>query len=199
MGENDESSAVEEIIRAIPANSTNKRSWTTSGFLIASWSLADMPNNGLNDRWAENRARASLVTKFFSNGIPTTADLTDLSQYGDERAMFFGVDRELEIDDVAEFKQGFSVAKFSNLRSDGGTVPSVNNPDTDIPFLRAAEAYLTFAEATLRAGGSSSEALNAFNAIRERANVNTYSSIDINAVLDEKAREFFFESQRRTD
>ncbi|MEG1586974.1 MAG: RagB/SusD family nutrient uptake outer membrane protein, partial [Bacteroidales bacterium] len=73
------------------------------------------------------------------------------------------------------------------------------SPDTDVPFLRAAEAYLTFAEATLRAGGSEAEALEAVNEIRQRSNAMPFGNLDLDKVLDEKAREFFFEGHRRTD
>ena len=69
----------------------------------------------------------------------------------------------------------------------------------DIPFMRKAEAYLTYAEATLRAGGSQDEALKAVNELRARANTKLFTSIDLNKVLDEKSREFFFEGHRRTD
>ena len=85
------------------------------------------------------------------------------------------------------------------LRADGGATSDPKFPDTDVPFLRAAEAYLTFAEAALRGGGSPSEALAAVNALRERAGASPLNNIDLNTVLDEKAREFFFEAQRRTD
>lgn len=62
-----------------------------------------------------------------------------------------------------------------------------------------AEAYLTFAEATLRAGGSEADALNAVNELRKRANASPLAAITLDMVLDEKAREFYFEGQRRTD
>ena len=75
----------------------------------------------------------------------------------------------------------------------------MKSPDTDIPYLRLGEAYLTYAEATLRAGGSNGEALDAVNTLRERAGAEPLRAVDIDVVLDEKAREFFFEGHRRTD
>ena len=71
----------------------------------------------------------------------------------------------------------------------------------DFPLFRLAEANLTFAEATLRAGGSKAEAVNAINELRNRAKATTIgeSDLTLNFILDEKSREFYFEAQRRVD
>lgn len=202
MADNDAGSpnnAKDEIILPIAANSTSTRSWTTSFFAIASTHMMDMPDFGMTDGWSGNRARKALVEKFFPNGVPGNADLTDLSTVGDERALFFAKDRTMEITAVDQFTQGFSVAKFTNKAVDPNYPTDSKYPDTDIPFLRTAEAYLTYAEASLRAGGNQAEALDAVNTLRLRANAELFTSIDLDKVLDEKAREFFFEGQRRTD
>ena len=202
MADNDAgypNNAKEEIILPIAAHSINTRAWTTSFFLIASTHMGDMPAYGMSDGWAGNRARKALVDKFFPNGIPGNADLTDLSTLRDERAMFFAADRTIEIEIAEEFSQGLSVSKFSNLPVDPTYPTDLKSPDTDVPFLRLSEAYLTYAEATLRAGGSTSEALDAVNILRARAGADELQSIDIDVVLDEKSREFFFEGHRRTD
>ncbi|MGL4293204.1 MAG: RagB/SusD family nutrient uptake outer membrane protein [Bacteroidales bacterium] len=202
MADNDAGSpnnAKDEIILPIAAHSINTRAWTTSFFVIASTHMMDMPDFGMTDGWSGNRARQTLVEKFFPNGIPGDADLNDLSTIGDQRALFYAKDRTLDIKAVDQFTQGLSVAKFTNKTVDPGYPTDSKFPDTDIPFLRVAEAYLTYAEATLRAGGSQAEALNAVNELRERANAVPFSSIDLDRVLDEKAREFFFEGHRRTD
>ena len=52
---------------------------------------------------------------------------------------------------------------------------------------------------TCNNGGNQAEALDAVNTLRLRANAEPFTSIDLDKVLDEKAREFFFEGQRRTD
>ena len=61
-----------------------------------------------------------------------------------------------------------------------------------------------YAEATLRggSGGNMGTALGYVNAIRERAYGNTsgdVSTIDLNFILDERARELSWEFTRRTD
>ncbi|MEG1616481.1 MAG: RagB/SusD family nutrient uptake outer membrane protein [Bacteroidales bacterium] len=204
MADNDQigmNTARQEIILPIAADGVRTRSWSTTFFLIASTHTEGMLAWGMSDGWGGNRARASLIKKFFPNGeVPGNADDKDLTTGGDDRAMFFAKDRTVEIDKVSNFNEGWSVAKFSNNTVDPNIKTSDPKfPDTDVPFFRAAEAYLTYAEATLRAGGSQAEALDAVNELRTRANTYPLSSVTIESVLDEKAREFYFEGHRRTD
>lgn len=72
-------------------------------------------------------------------------------------------------------------------------------PDTDIPFLRVAEAYLTKAEAMGRQGnwGSAKDLLN--TTIRARANAKPLETLDEDVMLDEWCREFYCEGRRRMD
>lgn len=204
MGDNNGSSvnkAPQEIILPIASDGIKTKSWGSSLFLIASTRTSGMPNWGSTEGWGGNRARSALVKKFFPGGnIPSGAMATpSTTGAADKRALFFIDDRTLEIENVEIFKQGYSVMKFNNARADGNSPGDTQFPDMDVPFLRVAEAYLTYAEATLRAGGSSNDALNAVNAIRTRANATAITSINLDGVLDEKAREFYFEGHRRTD
>ncbi len=72
-------------------------------------------------------------------------------------------------------------------------------PDTDIPFLRVAEAYLTKAEAMGRQGnwGTAKDLLN--TTIRARANAKPLETLDEDVMLDEWCREFYCEGRRRMD
>jgi hypothetical protein len=148
------------------------------------------------------RARKALVDKFFPNGnVPMAGVETDMVQVArDDRALFFaGGDRTVKIEKVGTFKEGLSVSKWSNVRSDGVASRDPMYVDTDIPFLRTAEAYLTLAEATLRSGGVAKNALDAVNVLRLRAGATELDAITLDRVLDERAREFYFEGHRRTD
>ena len=60
---------------------------------------------------------------------------------------------------------------------------------------------MTFAEATARQNGGTATgaAADAINDIRERANTTTKSSYTMNEILDEWAREFYYEGRRRID
>jgi hypothetical protein len=67
--------------------------------------------------------------------------------------------------------------------------------------MRAAEAYLTYAEALTRQNGGTvtAEAKTYIDAIRSRANAQINASYTLNDILDEWAREFFYEGRRRVD
>ncbi len=89
-----------------------------------------------------------------------------------------------------------------------------NNPDnygidatatfaeTDYPVIRLAEIYLTAAEAYVRGNvGNQAEALEYVNYIRLRAGINPWNAAEltVNNLLDERARELYWENNRRTD
>ena len=192
--------APKEIIYPIAADGVKTKNWGSSIFLIDATRTDGMPTWGTTGGWGGNRARATLVKKFFPDGnVPESSDLT--IQANDDRALFYSIDRKLYISDVTKFKEGISVQKFWNLRADGGTTGDIEFPDTDVPFMRAAEAYLTYAEAVVR-GASPIDgytALQAINEIRDRANAKQLITIDKDVILDEWAREFYFEGRRRTD
>jgi hypothetical protein len=73
----------------------------------------------------------------------------------------------------------------------------------DMPLFRLAEQYLIYTEAVTRGGsGNAVLALEYFNKLRERAYGNALgnvSAINIDLILDERAREFYWEGFRRTD
>lgn len=204
MGDNKGSAvnkAPDEIILPIASDGIKTRSWGSSLFLIASTRTSGMPNWGSTEGWGGNRARAALVKKFFPDGtIPSNA-MTTPSTTGaaDKRALFFIEERTLEIENVEIFKQGYSVMKFNNARADNASPSDTQFPDMDVPLLRVAEANLIYAEALLRSGGSNAEALKAVNELRRRADAQEYTTISLDRILDEKAREFYFEGHRRTD
>jgi hypothetical protein len=104
----------------------------------------------------------------------------------------------------ATFKDCWAVLKFTGVKSTAKTpAESVGSdphfPDTDIPLLRLAEAYMIKAEAALRQGNNG-EALSIVNdVIRARANANPLPSINEATMCDEWCREFYCEGRRRTD
>lgn len=77
--------------------------------------------------------------------------------------------------------------------------------DTDYPVIRLAEIYLTAAEAILRGGGgSTADALKYVNFVRQRAGLTEGSiwseaNLTLENILDERARELYWENCRRTD
>jgi len=198
--------APQEIIYPIAADGIKTNGYGNSLFLVASTHTGDgnMPNWGSTAGWGGNRARATLVSKFFPGGnVPTAADLTIAA--GDDRAMLLSTGRTVVVSKVTDFTKGLSVTKFSNVRFDGKAASDPQFTDMDIPFMRASEAYLTYAEANLRSTtGTVANALSAINAVRTRSHAVALVNITkdkngLDVVLDEWSREFFFEGRRRMD
>lgn len=216
MADNDENpETLKEIILPIRQDGVKTRSWGGSLYLIAATHANGMPSWGTSEQWAGVRARKALVDKFFENrGLVAPVGVGQeemIAVAKDDRALFYSggnitddkgtkdQDRTLEVESKTTFTSGFSVVKWNNLRSDGEAAHNPQYVDTDIPLFRLAEAYLIFAEATLRNGGVEQDALDAVNDLRLRANAQELQMINLDLILDEKAREFYFEGQRRTD
>jgi hypothetical protein len=69
-------------------------------------------------------------------------------------------------------------------------------------MFRLADVYLMYAECAVRGSGNTGTALTYVNYLRERAYGNaTYnlSALDLNDIIDERARELHWECTRRTD
>ena len=110
------------------------------------------------------------------------------------------------------FDSCWAICKWTNLYSsefdadlrpldDGHNAPQ-HDPqfmDTDVPIMRAAEAYLTRAEARMRQGKP--EALDDINMVRGRAHTTLFTAADLteDEMLDEWLREFYHEGRRRID
>ncbi|MEZ4809413.1 MAG: RagB/SusD family nutrient uptake outer membrane protein [Allomuricauda sp.] len=73
--------------------------------------------------------------------------------------------------------------------------PTDRNHFKNIMIYRLAETYLIGAEAHMMLGNNA-KALEYINAVRNRANAASITSIDLQAILDERARELAFEGQR---
>ena len=156
---------------------------------------------GVNGGWAGNRTRKNLPLLF---PTPTSGF--------DTRAMFFTNGQSLEINDLTVFTEGYGVTKWRNKTSTGanGSDPQQIFADTDFPLFRLGDVYLMYAEAVLRGGngGTQTQALAYVNLLRDRAYGNTGGSTDgrittsdltTNFILDERARELYWEGSRRTD
>lgn len=125
-----------------------------------------------------------------------------VSNSNDDRKMFFTEGQTLEITDVSQFTQGYAIAKYRNVDRAGNPGKDLTFPDTDFPMFRLADAYLMYAEATLRGGnGDQGLALDYVNNVRNRAGAGniTTDELTLDFLLDERARELHWECHRRTD
>ncbi|MBO7371076.1 MAG: RagB/SusD family nutrient uptake outer membrane protein, partial [Bacteroidales bacterium] len=178
-------------------------SWGCTLFLIASTHDANLPAWGTSEAWGGNRALPELVDKFFpgKNAPLEASPATMQVAAGDDRALFESVGRSYSIDKVGTFTNGFAVTKFNNIYSDGGSSHDAQYVDTDFFFFRAAEAYLSYAEADARLNGgkATDDGLDKINAVRARAHASRLPSADLATICDEWSREFYFEGRRRSD
>lgn len=122
----------------------------------------------------------------------------------DRRSMFYFAGQTREIDDITQFTQGIAINKFKNVTSNGAQGSDTDFPDTDFPMFRLADVYLMAAESILRTSGNKSQALEYFNTVRRRAFKGgagdiSEAELDLSMILDERARELYWECHRRTD
>lgn len=150
---------------------------------------------GLDGGWGGTRTTSAFVSKF-----------DDTSGDSDTRAMFFTDGQALEINDISVFTDGWAIAKWKNIDAGGNSGSHLTYVDIDFPVFRLADAYLMYAEAVLRGGtgGTVAEATGFINELRERAYGDTNGNIsqlelNLDFVLDERAKELYWESHRRTD
>jgi hypothetical protein len=123
----------------------------------------------------------------------------------DGRYLFYTRGQSKEITSISTFREGFALPKFKNKKRDGTN--GINDAktahvDVDYPMFRLADVYLMYAEAALRGGGNIGTGLEYVNRLRERAYGNrngNLSSISLQDILDERARELKWECTRRTD
>ncbi len=149
-------------------------------------------------------ANGNYIIKLFLDAPDHTYSI-ELASF-DARSMFYTDGQNLEIQDVSQFTDGYAITKFRNVTSDGTIGSDLTFPDTDFPMFRLADAHLMYAEAVLRGGGGGdvATAVGYINDVRARAyggpsgNISE-ADLDLDFILDERAREFYWECHRRTD
>ncbi len=205
MGDNGESGASQEAILPLLQDGVTTTSYGTTLFLMASCWKADMDEDksyATSEFWAGNRARSQFVAKFFPNGDAPAVGVKDMVEAaGDDRALLYGKDRKLVAERPGEYTDGYAVAKFRNTYSDGSQPHNSKFVDTDFFLMRSAEAYLIAAEADARLNGGTTTATGTgyLNQLRERAEAPTQNQYSVNQILDERAKELYYEGFRRTD
>ncbi len=203
-----------EMIFPIAFDGTNTQQYGGMTFILHASNGGGMPLNGIDGGWGGIRTINTFAEGIF--GVLESDFDTD-SQYAaiaDKRGMFYfnsGDDWLWDIGNVGTFIQGIGVTKFKNNTISADYQDTIAAPNahptfasTDFPVFRLADAYLMYAEAVVRggAGGDMGTALNYVNALRQRAygdNSGDVAALDLAFLLDERARELYWEAQRRTD
>ena len=195
----------EEMIFTIQSDGVLTQNWGGTTFLI-NGQIGEWENNaadfGITGWTGALRIRKQFVQKF---------DGTKFSQ-DDRNTIGTGIEgvsskqRTIDIADISVKTQGYILSKFSNKTSAGVKGKNTDFADTDFPLFRLADVYLMYAEATLRGGnGTIAQSLVYVNALRERANNNstigniTASELNLQFIIDERARELHWEGHRRQD
>lgn len=184
-----------EMIFPILFDGNYAQSYGGTTYLMAGAFGSDMnpgTNFGLQQSWS---------------GMRAPQDLSQLFATGDKRALFWTTDRTPDVASWADYTQGYAVTKFTNLTRGGSAGSNATFADTDYPFYRLADAYLLYVEAVMRGGqgGSESTAVDLYNKVEQRAfgdtshNISSLSELSLGGILDERARELYWEGKRRTD
>ena len=212
LADNDTNGAQFEDIFPVMHDGIRTTSYGGMHFLVLSTYAKPSENDmdilipsGTTCTWGKcTRVRGKLIDIFFGKdtNVPETGNLKELiTVAGDDRALFYtGGGAKRYITDETDALHGYCCAKFRNVRSDGKNTSIVDQfVDTDLPLMRIAEAYLTYAEAETRLNGANADAAAKINALRSRAHAAQQASYSLDDIRDEWAKEFWFEGRRRMD
>ncbi|MCD4793904.1 MAG: RagB/SusD family nutrient uptake outer membrane protein [Bacteroidales bacterium] len=192
-----------EIIFGIPHDGISSFSYGGTTFIVHAGiggTMNDVCESeyGVDGGWGGHRVTPEFVSLF----PDVTGDI-------DGRAKFYTDGQNLEINDVGSFTDGYAIDKYRNVIYTGTDTVAGSNltfMDIDFPMFRLADVYLMYAEAHLRGGGGDAgTAVGYVNDLRERAygdasgNISTVQLNHPNFILDERARELYWEGKRRTD
>lgn len=167
---------------------------------------------GQTDQWGCLHAREQFSDKFIdANDVRDNLWAKEAEGFQKENTSY------------STYNNGYIPVKFTNLRTNAdGTFDlvdpskgiSIHNmaasakslntnvrPDTDLPVFRLADVYLMLAECQLRGATNVtvSEALTYVNYVRERAGATKWTTLNLDNLLDERARELYWELSRRSD
>lgn len=184
-----------EIIFPLIADADTSQSFGNTTYIVngsLSTETMVLADFGANDGWAGHRSSEAWYGLF--GNLETAADI--------RASLFWTEGHNFEMTDYREWTDGYPSTKFRNTNATGPNIVTAFS-GTDFPLYRLADAYLMYAECTLRnaAGGDASFALDLVNQVRERSNAApiTQGELTLDFILDERARELNLEGHRRTD
>lgn len=178
------------IADAIVSQSYGNTTYIVNGSLNAETiPLADF---GATEGWGGHRSTKAWYSLF--GDLDTSTDV--------RASLFWTSGHNYEMTDYREWTDGYPSVKFRNTNFSGTSLPS-SFSSTDFPLFRLADAYLMYAECTLRgaSGGNMQTALGYVNDVRTRSNaaVISQSDLTLDFIIDERGRELNLEGHRRSD
>ena len=201
LADNDRNGAQNEVIFPIAFDGIRTQTYGGMTYLVHAPVGRAVPPTaiGIDGGWSGLRTKPNL-TSLFPGGATGTTDA--------RQTLFFTKGQNPNVDTLGVFSSGVLVTKYKNVTSTGqggsdspAKGGSGNFPDTDFPMFRLADVQLMYAEAVLRGGtgGDAGTALGYVNAIRGRSGAAPLAALTLNDILNERARELFWEGHRRTD
>ena len=180
----DNDRCTEEIIFSVQQDGLYTQSYGCTNYIIFASTGGEMDPDqvGISSGWGGLRMTPEFFSKFTND---------------DQRKLFYTATQQGSIDDIGDFTNGYAFMKFLNRTSDGGYGQELGFVDTDFPMMRYADVLLMAAECQAR--GASIDGLAAFNQVRERAGLNPVFALNLDDILDERARELYQECWRRSD
>jgi len=187
----------DELIFVAPQDGLTLQSYGSTNFLVfaSTWSVAG------DDTRTMDAAGDMGISSGWS-GLSLTGTFTSKFADNDARATFFkgGFDQYVDqIRDDVGASNGYKSMKFRNVNHDGTAAQAAGFVDIDFPVFRSADAYLMYAECAARGAADKDKGLTYLNKIRHRANLDNLTTYTKEDVLDERARELYFEGHRRQD
>jgi hypothetical protein len=196
LADNNTTEARNEVIFPITFDGQNTRGYGGMTYLVhGAVGGALVPStSGINSGWGGFRARQQFTSVLTS----ATTSATDA-----RRSILFTQGQRMNVDTLTSISNGYLLPKYKNVTSAGvqGSDAAGDFPDTDFPMFRLADVKLMYAEALLRGGtgGTAGTALAQVNEVRRRSGSADLSTVALNDILDERARELYWEGHRRTD
>jgi len=202
QADNNTNGAQNEIIFPLCSDGTKSQTWGGMTYLVHAGcgnSKSSTPTLaaelGIDDGWGGYRVRKEFVESVGTDD----ARVTYVPGNTDPASI---IDVTVSSNTLA-FNQGKKLTKFTNIRSDGAKASSKTFPDTDFPLFRMGDAYLMYAELAANGFGDKTTAKNYINELRTRANPTaqtiTESEVTPDLVLNERAKELYWEGHRRQD
>jgi len=194
--DNNSNGAQNEIIFPIAYDGKKTGSFGGTTFLIkASNTVASGALLGVNDGWQGFRVRQE-----FANNVGTS-DARVMYQPGNTDPA--SILHPTTATSATAFAEGKKLIKYSNIKSDGSPGQDQGFPDTDFPMFRLADAYLMYAELAANGFADVGTAVGYVNDLRTRADAGapTITAADLTPtlVLNERAKELYWEGHRRQD
>lgn len=222
MGDNHRDEIIKESLLQIYQDGLYAQSYASSMMLIGANRNPGMIPWGIEAEWHSMRTSPTMVDMFLKpeKVDRETAKEMVYTEYqmpaklNDDRAILssdglttgykFTIKGNMDLGDTKYLFDSWAGLKFTGVYS-SASMPkysprqSASWPDTDIPLLRLAEAYMIVAEAKFRKGDVAGALDIINNVIRDRAEADPLPSLDEETLLDEWSREFWYEGRRRID